>query len=171
VTLFEPRAAIAWASDSHVPQIGGQKHFRGENPERGTAVSYYLKSVPAGDIKLTIADYTGRVIRTFNACGQNQTANCATKAAGLNRIQWTLTQDPPQAPASAQAGAAGRGGVTLTPEQQAAVAAIGRAGGGGRGGFGGAAVEPGIYVVKLTIGGKDYTTRVRVEPDPAVPTT
>ena len=171
VTLFEPRAAIAWASDSHVPQIGGQKHFRGENPQRGTAISYYLKSIPAGDAKLTIADYTGKVVRTFNLCAANQTSNCVTKVAGLNRIQWTLTQDPPQLPAGAQA-AAGRGGVTLTPEQQAAAAAIGRAGGGGggRGGFG-AGVEPGIYVVKLTIGGKDYTTRARVEPDPGVPTT
>ena len=106
-------------------------------------------------MKLTLADYTGKVVRTFNACSANQTQNCATKNAGLNRIQWTLTSDPPQ----------------LTPEQQQALAGRGGGFGGGRGGFGGPAIGPGVYVVKLTIGGKDYTTHVVVEPDPAVPTT
>ena len=42
---------------------GGNKHFRGENPAPGTAISYYLKSVPAGDVKITITDVTGRVVR------------------------------------------------------------------------------------------------------------
>jgi hypothetical protein len=155
VTLLQPRAAIAWVNDSHVPQIGGQKNFRGENPERGTAISYYLKTAPA-DVKVTIADLTGRVVRTFNACTEKQAENCATKDAGLNRIQWTLSGDPPQ----------------LTAEQQQALAGRGFGGGGrGRGGMAGPAVGPGTYVVKLTVGGKDYTTRVVVEPDPVQPTT
>jgi single-strand DNA-binding protein len=43
-------------------------------------------------------------------------------------------------------------------------------GGGGGGGFGGIfnqgpLVEPGTYLVKLSVGGKDYTTKVVVEPD------
>ena len=153
-TLLEPRNAIAWQNDSHIPQVGGQKNFRGENPQRGTAISYYLKTAPA-DVKITIADYTGKVVRTFNPCGENQTQNCATKNAGLNRVQWNLSGDPPQLPAAAQQALAGRGA----------------GGGGGRGGFAGPALEPGTYVVKLTAGGKDYTTKVIVEPDPALPTT
>ena len=154
-TLFQPRAAIAWVNDSHVAQIGGQKNFRGENPDRGTAITYYLKTAPA-DVKVTIADLTGRVVRTFNACTEKQAENCATKDAGLNRIQWTLSGDPPQ----------------LTAEQQQALAGRGFGGGGrGRGGMAGPAIGPGTYVVKLTIGGKDYTTRVVVEPDPVQPTT
>jgi hypothetical protein len=159
-TLLEPRNAINWANDGRQPNVGGQKNFRGENPQRGTAISYYLKTAPAGDVKLTISDYTGKVVRTFNACGEAQTQNCVTKNAGLNRIQWTLVGDPP----------------VLTPEAQQALAARGGGGGGGggagRGGFGGGpAIEPGIYLVKLTVGGKDYTTKVIVEPDPALPTT
>jgi len=154
-TLFQPRAAIAWVNDSHVAQIGGQKNFRGENPDRGTSISYYLKTAPA-DVKVTIADLTGRVVRTFNACTEKQAENCATKDAGLNRIQWTLSGDPPQ----------------LTAEQQQALAGRGFGGGGrGRGGMAGPAIGPGTYVVKLTIGGKDYTARVVVEPDPVQPTT
>ena len=38
-------------------------------------------------------------------------------------------------------------------------------GGGGRGGFGGPAVEPGTYLLKLTVGGKDYTQKIVVEAD------
>ncbi len=152
VTLFEPRPAMQWANDIQAQiTVGGQKHFRGENPQVGTALSYYLKS-PASDVKITISDYTGRVVRTFNACSDTVTQNCATKNAGVNRIQWTLTGDPPQ----------------LTAEQQQAMA--GRGIGGGRGAAAGPAVGPGVYVVKLTVGGKEYTTRVVVEPDPGLPT-
>ena len=148
VTLFEPRPATQWANDIQAMiTVGGQKHFRGENPQVGTALSYYLKS-PASDVKITISDYTGKVVRTFNACSDTVAQNCATKNAGLNRIQWTLTGDPPQPTAAQQQAMAGRGI------------------GGGRGAAAGPAVEPGVYVMKLTVGGKDYTTKVVVEPDP-----
>jgi hypothetical protein len=63
----------------------------------------------------------------------------APKDAGLNRVQWNLRGSP----------AAGGGQ---------------RGGSGGRGG-GGATLEPGSYLVKLTVGGKDYTTRVVIEAD------
>jgi len=63
------------------------------------------------------------------------------KEAGLNRVQWNLR--------GSQAAGGGQ-----------------RAGGGGqRGGGGGGALEPGSYLVKLTVGGKEYTTRVVIEAD------
>ena len=31
----------------------------------GTAISYYLKSAPSGDVKLTVSDYTGKVVRNI----------------------------------------------------------------------------------------------------------
>ena len=43
--------------------VGGAKHFRGQNPARGTAISYWLKSEPSGDVRITITDVTGREIR------------------------------------------------------------------------------------------------------------
>ena len=138
VHLCDVRPGIAWLTDTtRAINVGGAKHFRGENPNppRGTAISYYLRSAPAGDVKITISDYTGRVIRTF----------AGPKDAGLNRVQWTLTGDPP---AGAAAGGGGRGG-----------------GGGGFGGFGGGAVEPGTYLVKLVVGGTELTTKVVVEAD------
>jgi photosystem II stability/assembly factor-like uncharacterized protein len=137
VHLFDVRPGVAWTTDVTLMQsIGGAKHFRGENPLPGTAIHYYLKSVPQGDVKIAISDYTGRVVRTLDG----------TKTAGLNRVQWNLRGTPPQRPA----GAAGFGG-------------------GGGGAFGaamaGPALDPGNYLVKLSVGGKDYTTKVVIEAD------
>ena len=79
-------------------QVGGQKVFVGENPARGAALNYYLPAAATGDVKLTIADATGRVIRTLDG----------TKNAGINRIMWNLTPGPPPGQAAGFGG--GRGG-------------------------------------------------------------
>ena len=73
-----------------------------------------------------------------------------TKDAGLNRVQWNLGPTPPSA-VVARRSAGGRGGR-----------------GGGRGvPFVTAhnAVDPGTYVVKLAVGGKELMTTVQVEAD------
>jgi photosystem II stability/assembly factor-like uncharacterized protein len=135
--LFDVRTAVSLVTDlTRSWNMQSAKHFRGENPQPGTVVSYYLKSSAAGDVKVTISDVTGRVVRTLTG----------TKEQGLNRVQWNLRPDPPARPADLPAGAAG-----------------GRGGGGGLGG--GLPVEPGTYLVKLSVGGKDYTSRVVVEED------
>ncbi len=138
--LFPPRPGVLWRSDTQETiNTGGNKLFRGENPQPGTAISYYLKTAATGDVKIVISDYAGKVVREING----------PKDAGLNRVQWNLRGNPP----AAGAGGAGRGGG-------------GGGGGGGRGGFGGgAALEPGAYLVKLTVGGKDYTAKVVIEAD------
>src|SRR5918996_4643263 len=80
---------------------GAAKLFRGANPAAGTAISYYLKSAPSGDVKLTISDYTGKVVRNITG----------TKDVGLNRVQWNLRGDPPARPTGAGfGGGGGRGG-------------------------------------------------------------
>jgi hypothetical protein len=87
---------------------------------------------------MTIADYTGKVVRNITG----------TKEVGLNRVQFNLRGDPPPRPT-------GGGGF----------------GGGGGGGFGniftqGLPLEAGTYNLKLTVNGKDYTTKVVIENDP-----
>jgi hypothetical protein len=148
VTLFEPRPGTALTADiQKATNVGGQKVFQGENPQPGTAISYYLKSAPSGEVKLTISDYSGKVVRTFNPCAKDVTQNCATTDVGLNRVQWNLRGDPPQ----------------VSPEVQQRMQAMG---GGGRGGRAmGPVLPPGVYVVKLSVGGKEYTTKVVVEED------
>jgi photosystem II stability/assembly factor-like uncharacterized protein len=136
--LLNVRPAVAWLNDQQAGQyVGGQTHFIGENAPRGAAISYYLKSAPAGDVRITISDSAGRAIRTLPG----------TKNAGLNRVMWNLAPGPPPG----QEGGQGGGGQ----------------GGGGRGGRGGGggAVDPGTYLVTLDVGGKKLTTPVTVLQD------
>lgn len=143
VQLFDVRPGTAWIQDITLSRsIGGSKNFAGENPPAGVAISYYLKSAASGDVKLTITDYSGKVVRTIDG----------PKNGGLNRVGWDFRGNPPTLPAGAQV----RGGGGGTG---------GGGGGTGRGGLGGPASEPGSYLLKLSVGGKDYTTRILIEVD------
>jgi len=93
-TLFDIRPAVAYLTDVTLSQqIGGQKVFVGENAPRGTTISYYLKAPATGDVKISIADASGRVVRMLDG----------TKTAGLNRVMWNLAPTP-------RAGGGGGGG-------------------------------------------------------------
>ena len=137
--LFEVRKATAWATDiTKANGLNADKHFRGQNPQGGTAISYYLKAAATGDVKITISDATGRVVREMDG----------TKDAGLNRVQWNLGPTPVlggrgAAVAGGRGGRGGRGVPFVTPN----------------------AVDPGTYVVKLAVGGKELMTTVEVEAD------
>jgi hypothetical protein len=101
LALFDLRPAIAYVNDQqHNESVGGQKVFIGENAPRGTAISYYLKSAASADVKISIADATGRVVRTLDG----------TKTAGINRVWWNLAVPPPPGQAQAGRGGGGRGG-------------------------------------------------------------
>ena len=85
--LFDVRPGTQWLNDIRLSRYtGGAKLFRANNPQPGTAISYYLKSVPSTDVKITISDYTGKVIRNI----------VGTKEIGINRMQWNLRGDPPR---------------------------------------------------------------------------
>ena len=170
--VFDIRPAVAWATDiQKAITVGGAKNFRGQNPSRGSAISYWLKSAPTEDVRISISDFTGREIRSM----------AGTKNAGLNRVPWDLALTPgggrgqgggqaAQAPAAAPvtpptgqppaAGQAGRAGAPAGAGQ-AAAPAQGR-GGGGRGGFAGPAVPAGSYVVKVMVGDKVIGTKTIV---------
>ena len=130
--LFDIRPAVAYVTDRQSDQYtGGQRHFVGENPPRGASINYYLKGAATGDVRVTISDLGGRTLRTING----------PKAAGINRVMWNLTAQPPE----------GRGG--------------GGGRGGGRGGGGGQPVEPGTYVVALEVNGQRFSRSVTVLED------
>jgi photosystem II stability/assembly factor-like uncharacterized protein len=132
VHLFDVRPGVPWLTDVRLTQsVGGAKYFRGENPQQGTAVSYYLKTAPEGDVKVSISDASGRVLRTLDG----------TKQAGINRVVWNLRGTLAARPAAGAGGAGGPAGFMVPP------------------------VSPGTYLVKLSVGGKDYTTAVVVEED------
>jgi photosystem II stability/assembly factor-like uncharacterized protein len=141
--LFDVRAGTQWLNDVRLSRYtGGAKLFRGSNSPAGTAISYYLKAAPSGDVKIAISDYTGKVIRNL----------AGTKEVGINRVQWNLRGDTPPRPANLPPGFGGGGG------------------GGGFGGLFnlGPIIEPGTYNLKLSANGKDYITKVVVEADPGM---
>jgi hypothetical protein len=135
--VFDVRPAVAYLTDTQKSvSVESAKHFRGQNPEAGTAISYYLKAAAPADVTITISDVTGRVVRTLEG----------PKEAGLHRVQWNLRSGPPP-------GARGQ-------------AAGGRAGGGRGGGRGGPAVDAGTYLAKVMVGDKVIGQKtVTVEPD------
>ena len=101
VVLFDIRNAVAYGIDQQAnEQVGGQKVFIGENPPRGAAINYYLKSAASGDVKITIADLNGRTVRTLDG----------SKAAGINRVIWNLTATPPEGQGAGRGFGGGRGG-------------------------------------------------------------
>jgi photosystem II stability/assembly factor-like uncharacterized protein len=97
VVLFDIRPAVAWLTDRRRGQHNaGQRTFSGENPPRGAAISYYLRTAAEGDVRITISDGTGRVLRMLEGPAQ----------AGINRVIWNLTAQ------RGQAAGGGRGAAT-----------------------------------------------------------
>ena len=134
--LFQPRAATRWITDiQQANGLSAAKHFRAQNPPGGTAISYYLRSAPAGEVKITISNLMGEVVRELEG----------TKNAGINRVQWNLAPDPPQGQGAGRGGRGGRGGTSFIAPNNA--------------------VDPGTYIVKLSVGGKELMSTVLVEAD------
>ena len=77
--LFAPRATYRFRNSSQ-PVTMSDDPSAGQNPPYGAAISYYLKSVPTGDVKVIIQDSTGQTVRTLTG----------TKTVGINRIAWDL---------------------------------------------------------------------------------
>jgi hypothetical protein len=157
--VLDVRPATAWLNDiQKAVLVEGAKHFRGQNPPRGTAIGYWLKTAPAADVRLTISDITGREIRTIDG----------TREAGLNRVQWDLAPTAGRGRGGAVPAAAtpfeppseseGGRGAAATQGTPGTGAPGGRgqppaAGGRGRGGPP-PPVPPGAYLVKVMVGDK-----------------
>ncbi len=56
----------------------------GEDPQYGAAIDYYLHAPVKGDVRLTILDAQGRVVRRLKG----------TDSTGINRIYWDLRYEP-----------------------------------------------------------------------------
>ena len=66
----------------------GHKWFAAPNPPYGAVINYYVKDKPKDEVKLTITDQSGAVLRDLKG----------SKEAGLNRIVWDLRLNPPALP-------------------------------------------------------------------------
>jgi len=118
----------------------------GQNPPYGAAISYYLKSAPAGDVRIRIADAKGQTIRTLTG----------TKNVGFNRVTWNLEGEPttevrmrtspPYAPE-----------ITVGPDGTRNAPGAGRLS---------ILMPPGTYTVKLLVAGQEFTQPLIVKKDP-----
>jgi photosystem II stability/assembly factor-like uncharacterized protein len=160
--VFDVRPAVAYVNDiQRTITTEGQRIWKGTNPARGTAISYWLKTRPDAPVKITISDITGREVRSIEG----------TKEAGLNRVQWNLAANAPVGRGRGQGQGAGGAGTEGGPPAGAqppagATIAPGQRGaqpgqpaqpqqvqfGGGRGGA--VAVPAGTYLVKILVGDK-----------------
>jgi hypothetical protein len=143
------------------------------NPPAGVIVYYSLKSGAASPLKLELVDASG----TVRACAASDTPVNPVDTEAINvQAIWEQPPLPPSAGAGmhrfALSGPAGRGGgrggpVTPAPADACSssnivpFAAPGR--GGGRGGAG---LQPGDYVVRLTVNGQTLSQPVTMKPDP-----
>jgi photosystem II stability/assembly factor-like uncharacterized protein len=154
--LFKPADAILTTpgSDNGTPMPRDEP--LAENAPVGAMIDYYLKANASGPVTLEIFDPAGESVRKYSSEDKGPTVNPETlnipaywvrpfeplsTAAGMHRWIWDLRPTPPPRPA----------------------------GGGGGGGFGRGAVAmvlPGIYTVKLSVGGKSYTQPLVVKMDP-----
>jgi photosystem II stability/assembly factor-like uncharacterized protein len=126
VAVFQPPAAMAFRIYNRKGNTG-HKWFSAPNPFYGAMIDYYLRTAPSGNVRITISDKSGRVLRELQG----------SKEPGVNRVIWDLrlasaVQPPPGAgapgaPAAGGPGATGGGGGR----------GGGGRGGGGRGGGGG----------------------------------
>ncbi|MDQ1729633.1 MAG: hypothetical protein QOD33_1758 [Pyrinomonadaceae bacterium] len=83
----------------------GHKWFAAPNPPYGAVINYYLKDKPKDDVKITITDASGAVVRDLKG----------PKEAGLSRVVWDLRLNPPAQPPEGQGGGGGFFGAPRGP--------------------------------------------------------
>lgn len=175
VTLFEPRPAVLWKLDRQALRQVTNRDFKGQNPQGGTTISILANSdLGPGKVEFLQNE---KVVSTMDV----------DVKAGMNRFQWNMRGPAPPAPAGRGRGAqanepAGRGNEPGPGGEEGgrgrggrgvpfvAAGGFGGGGGGGGGGFGrgaqlGPLLEPGTYMVRLTVGGRTIESSVDVLDD------
>lgn len=177
VAIFDPTPAIEFRTYNRKGNTG-HKWFEGQNPAYGALIDYYLRAKPEGNVRVTITDKNGKVMRELTG----------PKEAGVNRIVWDLRLAAPNQAGGGRAGGGRAGGGVgrgagqqqqaqaqqpqggsaeagaATEQPAAQVGGGGFFGGGGRG----PRVEPGEYTIKVSAAGKEATASVRIQEDPRI---
>lgn len=144
--LLTPRDAYRFRGQE-VPIGETYDAAAGQNIAYGADIDYFLAEGGNGPVRITIADPSGKTIRTLAGGGQ----------AGLNRVFWDLRADSPLPQVRLRTLSPYAPDLTLNAE-------------GWRAASGAQNVSllqpPGKYTVKLTVGGHEYTQPLTVLKDP-----
>jgi len=195
VLFASDRPATRWLRIARGGYGRGSLFFRGENPPAGALIHYFLKSKAVGPATVEISDITGANKTTFSieneeagihrlvwdlrwdppaASIQNSITNAKRQleTAG-QRAELTDAQKAILKKAVKLMDEAGDNYRKVIDIQRSALVDLGLGGGMGfgggggmRGGMAGLNAEPGVYLVKLTVGGKTLTGKVTVRQDP-----
>ena len=142
--LFTPRAAYRFRFITS-PSTTYDDPTTGEDPQYGATLNYYLKAPAAQAPVLTILDAEGKTVRRITG----------TNVAGINRVTWDL-RDEPGTEVRLRTSPMYAPYITVPPEGRVAPGTARVA----------LLVAPGMYNVKLTVGGAEQTKQVEVRKDP-----
>jgi photosystem II stability/assembly factor-like uncharacterized protein len=155
--LFRPTGAIVYPPPNDYGTPMPRDEAIAENPPYGALIDYHLKANARGPVTLEILDPSGETIRRYSSEDKITPVNPDTldipvswrptplplsAAAGMHRWVWDLRPTPPPPPTE-RPGGGGPSGPRTSP-----------------------LVLPGVYKVRLTVGGKVFTQPLRVEKDP-----
>ncbi len=144
VHLFAMRTATDWQMWGRGSNLG-QSTFRGENPEPGAYIQYYLSDAAAARLRTSAEGEAGGgvTVRITDAAGTPvRELHERAPHAGINRTVWDLHWT-------------GAGGAATT-----------RSRGGRGGGEGGPTALPGTYTATLVVDGQELSTDFRLRGDP-----
>jgi len=107
--LFAPADAVRTQWDTYTDTPLNADIAAAENPPDGAYIDYYLKSAPAGDLKLEIYDSAGKLVRRYATSGATSLGykvnvpdfwlappQVLSKNAGINRFVWDLRYPDPE---------------------------------------------------------------------------
>lgn len=109
--FFRPEQALRWRWDNNQETPLPPEVPTGDNPPDGAILDYYLKSVPAGEITLTITDPQGNVVQRYSSKAETAQDEMPKNVPdywlappavlpvkpGLNRFVWNLRYPAPPA--------------------------------------------------------------------------
>ncbi|MBM3788731.1 MAG: hypothetical protein FJW35_00100 [Acidobacteria bacterium] len=158
--LFAPRPAYRFRFKEE-PMRQPEDPAAGKNPTYGAAIHYHLKAAPEGEIRLTITDQKGQLVRTLSSARDPEDPSpeakpALTRNAGVNRVYWDLRYERTRTPR-----------LRTKPLEHSHVPIPER----GWRPLGESSpfaplVPPGTYTVKLSAGGREYTRSLTVRKDP-----
>ncbi|HXV86987.1 MAG TPA: hypothetical protein VD793_09820, partial [Gemmatimonadales bacterium] len=141
--FFRPRNAYRFRF-VEPPMAPFQDPVAGQNPRYGASLHFWLKAASPDSASLTIADPTGRTVRTFKAPAQ----------AGVNRVYWDLQYDQTR---EARIRRSPPYSDYPVPAEGMAAPGVGRFA---------VLAPPGNYTVKINVAGQELTQPLTVLKDP-----
>jgi len=170
--LFAPAPAVRMQWDTYTDTPLNPDVAAAENPPDGAIIDYYLKSPPEGEMRLEVYDSGGKLVRQYSSSGATSLsykvnvpafwlapAPLLPKNAGINRFVWDLRYPDPEQLLYTYYGVhvnyfeytlADHAIPHNTPWHEPQ----------------GPMVLPGLFEVRLTVGGQEYRQPITVKLDP-----